>query len=460
MPRKVHLTALFMATAVTAAGAQAGSADLSALAIQDAVAVALRTNRDILQAREEVRRADYRITEAKSAAFPQVNGAWSLERNLKPNVFVMSFPDSDGVMRKNRLKMGTDYNSSLGANLTQPLYVGGKVGTALKAARVYRNLAAEGERLARQGVILGTVQAFNGVLLARELEEIARASLTQAEKHLANVEIRRQAGTATDYDLLRARVNAANHRPRLIEAENNARISLLRLKEVMGVDPATAVGVTGVFTVPDTTVLGRATAELALSQRPDVTISRLTVELQDKAVRIARGEFLPTLSATTTLAYNGNFDKLGYDDEDWSTYWTAGLNLTFPLFTGFRNSARYQQAKIDRRQAETERLKLRDAVTIEVEQGMMNLRQALAQIASGSLNVDEAVRAVAIAENLYANGKATQLEVLDAQLALQVARTNMASALYAGTMAESALNKSLGLLDGPDHGGDNRKEQR
>jgi outer membrane protein TolC len=450
---------LFVAAAVTAAGAQVGAADLSALTVQEAVAVALQANRDILQAREEVRRADYRITEARSAAFPQVNGAWSLERVLKPNVFVMSFPDSTGAMRKNRLKMGTDYNSSLGANLTQPLYVGGKVGTALKAARVYRILAAESERLVRQNVVLGAMQAFNAALLARELEGIARASLTQAEKHLANVEVLRQAGTATDYDRLRARVNATNLRPRLIEAENNTRTALLRLKEVMGVDPAAALGITGAFVVPDTAVLARATSEVALSQRPDVAIGRLTVDLQGKAVRIARGDFLPTLSATSTLAYNGNFDKLGYNDDDWSTYWTAGLNLSFPLFTGFRSSAKYQQAKVDQRQAQTGLLKLQDAVTIEVQQGAMNLRQALAQIASGSLNVDEAARAVEIAENLYANGKATQLEALDAQLALQVARTNMASALYAGTMAEIALNKSLGLLEAPDGRGENGKEQ-
>jgi outer membrane protein TolC len=54
---------------------------------------------------------------------------------------------------------------------------------------------------------------------------------------------------------------------------------------------------------------------------------------------------------------------------------------------------------------------------------------------------------VELAENLYTNGKATQLEVLDAQLALEVARTNYTSALFEGNVNEITLQKNLGLLD-------------
>lgn len=447
MGRVAYWAILFLAGGLSAGRAEVRPMDLSGLTGRDAVRLALQNNRDIQQARQEVRRAEYQITEARAGALPQVHGSWNLDRNLKPMVFVMTFPDSNGVLRKNRLKVGTDYTSSLGATLTQPLYVGGKVGTALQAAKTYRKLAAQTEESVRQSVVMGTLQAFNGVLLSRQLEQIARASLEQAEKHLANVENRRKAGAATDYDLLRARVNAANLRPRLIEAENNVRTSLLALKQVMGVDPQSEVGIAGAFAAPDTALLARADVQVALGNRPDIAVGELTVDLQDKAVKIARGDFLPTLSAATTFAYNGNSDKLRFKENDWSPYWFASLNLTFPIFTGFRDYAHYQQVKIDFRKAQTDLQKTRDAAVIEVQQAVMDFRKALEQIESQRLNVDEAGQAVQLAENLYANGKATQLEVLDAQLALQVAQTNMASALYGGTMADIILKKSLGLLD-------------
>jgi len=76
----------------------------------------------------------------------------------------------------------------------------------------------------------------------------------------------------------------------------------------------------------------------------------------------------------------------------------------------------------------------------------MNLKKALEKIESQQLNVEEAEKAVRLAESLYTNGKATQLEVLDAQLALDIAKTNMANALYEGKIAEISLKNSLGLV--------------
>lgn len=433
----------FLSVPVTWAQVQ----NLTGLTMQDAVSIALRTNRDVINASEEVRRADYRITEATAGAYPQINGSWGIDKNLKPQVFVISMPDSMGVMRQSRLKVGTDYQSSLGATLSQPIYVGGKVGTALKAAKIYKNISTETERDTRQNVMLGTIQAFNNAILAREQRNIAFESLTQAQRHLENVQNLRAAGSATEYDLLRARVNVANQRPTLLEAENNVHISLLRLKEVMGADPDAPIDIKGAFAVPDTTLLQSAEAEIALRNRPDVQASRMTIDLQKQAVNLARGDFLPTLSASTTYAYVGNFDRLAYHSADWNPTWTVGLNLSFPIFTGFKTYAKYKQAAVDYSEAQTTYRKTRDSVVIEVREYVMNLRKAMDQIASQQMNVEEAQRALELSENLYKNGKATQLEVLDAELALAVAKNNMTSALYSGAMAEISLRKSLGLLD-------------
>ena len=432
---------------IAAPAVRAQTMNLTGLTEREAVSIALKNNRDIINAREEVQKAGFRITEAASTAYPQINGSWTMSKNLKPQVFVISFPDSAGNLKKNRLKVGTDYNATLGANLTQPLYVGGKVGTALQAAKIYKNISANTEKNIRQNVVMGTMQTFNSALLARELRRIAGETLMQAQKHLESVEARKAAGTATEYDLLRARVNVANLRPRLLDSENSARVSLLRLKEIMGVDPESQIDITGTFSAPDTTILSHARAEIALSTRPDVNASRLTIDLYDKAVKIARGDFLPTLTAGTTFAYNGNFDQLAYHASDWNPYWFADISLNFPIFSGFRNYAKYKQAKVDYLKARTDYRKTRDSVVIEVEEGMMSFHKALKQIESQRLNVEEADRAVELAENLYTNGKATQLEVLDAQLALEVAKTNMASALYEGTIAEISLKKSIGILD-------------
>ncbi|MFA6473210.1 MAG: TolC family protein, partial [Candidatus Latescibacterota bacterium] len=390
---------------------------------------------------------NYMITEAKSAAYPQINGSWNYNRNLKPQVFVISMPDSTGKMTQSRLKVGTDNSADLGVNLTQPLYVGGKVGTALKAAQIYKKLSGETARAVKQNVILGVSQAFNGALLARELQKIAFESLEQAKKHLENVEHLKAAGAATEYDLLRARVNVSNMKPKLLDAENNVTVSLLKLKQAMGVDPIAPISVDGAFSEPDTTILSLAEVHTALEKRPEIKMGKFSTDLQEKNVQVVKADFLPTLSAGTTFAFVGNFDVFKYNASDWSPYWYATVNLSFPIFNGFKNYAKYREAKIDYLKSKTDYQKTRDSVVIEVSEGILNLRMALKQIESQKMNIQEAQRAVELSESLYSNGKATQLEVLDAQLALELARTNMASALYNGTVAVITLKKSLGLLD-------------
>jgi outer membrane protein len=417
------------------------------LTIERAVMVALQKNRDLINANDEHRKSDYRITEAISAAYPQVTGNWSYDRNLKPQVFVISFPDSTGKLTQSRLKVGTDNSANLGVNLTQPLYVGGKVGTALQAAKIYKNLSGETIRAVKQNVILAVSQAFNSALLSRELQKIAFESLEQAQKHLENVERLKSAGAATEYDLLRARVNVSNMKPKLLEAENNVTVSLLRLKQSMGIEPNAPISITGAFTEPDTTILSMAEVKVALDKRPEIKIGKFTTDLQEKNVKVVKADFLPVLTGGTSFAFMGNFDTFRYNAADWNPYWFASLNLSFPIFDGLRNYSKYREAKIDYLKSKTDYMKTRDSVVIEVSEGILDLKMALKQIESQKLNIQEAQRAVELSESLYSNGKATQLEVLDAQLALEVARTNMASALYKGTVAVITLKKSLGILD-------------
>jgi len=417
------------------------------LTLDKAIDIAVQNNRDVKKAADEIEKSKWQIVEAASGAFPQINGFWDFQRVIEPMVFIIEFPDpTTGKVVKNRLKAGTDHSMNLGATLSQPLYVGGKVGTALKAAKIYRNLSTQNLETVKQNVVSGVVQSFNGALLAQELSRISKESLAQSERNFKNVESMHAAGAATDYDRLRARVQVSNLKPNVLDAENNVKVSLLRLKEIMGVEPESALTIVGSFAEPDTTLIARAETEMALKRRPDIQANKLNVDLYEKNIKIARGDFLPTLSAGTTFQYMGNFDVFKYDPSYWNRYWTASVNLSFPIFSGLRNSSRYKQAQVDYVKARRDYSKARDAGVIEIGEAVLTLRKAVESIESQKVNIEQAEEALRMAESLYANGKATQLEVLDAQLMLDQAKTNMVSALYNGLVAEISLKKSLGLV--------------
>ena len=420
--------------------------NLTDLTIEKAIRITLENSREIKSAFEETVRADLQIMEATSGAFPQLNGQVEYDKNLKPQIFVISMPDDNGNLKKSRLKMGTDHQMSMGATLTQPLYVGGKVGTAVKAAKLYKKYSFENKNTVEQNVLMNVSIAFNKVLLAQDLVKINEASLAQSQRHLDNVEKLYKVGKATEYDLLRARVNLSNIMPTLVEARNNVNLALLSLKEIMGIPPDAPITINGAFDKPDSTLVNLVKMKTILDNRPDYRAAELNLDLRDKAIKIAKGDFLPTLSAGSTFAYYGNFDIFTYTAGDWSPYWYANLTLSFPIFTGFKNYSKYKQAKVDYRKAEIDLSKTKDSIQIEVDNSVMNMEKAFQQIDTQELTVKEAERAVELSESLYMSGKATQLEVLDAQLALDSARINLASALFDGKVAEISLKKGLGII--------------
>ena len=76
----------------------------------------------------------------------------------------------------------------------------------------------------------------------------------------------------------------------------------------------------------------------------------------------------------------------------------ANISLTFPIFSGFKNYAKYKQAKVDLSKAHTEYRKTRASIMIEVDESVMNLKKAIEQIESRRMNVREAEKAVELAE--------------------------------------------------------------
>ncbi len=452
MMHRTACAALLFAAAL-APGTAAAQAYIN-LTVDGAVQIALNRNEDISNAREETVRSGLRVMEATSMAFPHLNGFWDYQRVIKPMVFIIEFPDpTTGRMKKNRLTAGTDHSMNVGASLQQNIWLGGKVGTGLKAARIYRNMTANTLTAVEENIVAGTMQAFNGALLSAEMVGITREALAQAERHMENVRTMSGAGVATEYDLLRARVQVSNMRPQVLDAERQLNNALLALKDVMGVDPNAPITLEGELAEPDTSLFTRATEEIATSNRADLRASRDMVDLQEKNVKIVRSDMLPSLTAGTTFQYMGNFDTFKYEADTWRPYWFAQVNLSFPIFTGMQNYSRFQQAKVDHRIAQTEYRNARNGVLIEVEENVMSLRNAMAAIESQRLTVQEAERATELAESRFRAGAATQLEVLDAQLALEQARTNMVNALYQGVTAEIQLRRSLGLIDVPGKGG-------
>jgi len=299
----------------------------------------------------------------------------------------------------------------------------------------------------RQEVLLELRETYLGAVLARTLAAAQREAVAQAESSLAQVQRRHAVGQVSGFDLLRAQVQLANTRPQLVGAESGQRLADARLALVLGMDgDETPVPVDTLaefvsrwqdWSLDDL-------VRLALDRRPDLAVSAAAQQAAAHGVRLARSAYYPTLVLFGTTLWQGQSEHGLPERRPRSTM--AGLQLSWSLWDSWGTPAATRQAQVGLRQAEVAAGLTRQAARLEVQAAYEALHAAAANRASQQETVAQALEALRLARVMYDEGSATQLDVLNAQLALTASRTQYASQLHDYHVAHARLEKALGLI--------------
>ena len=216
--------------------AAAHSASALELTWDEAWRLARKQNATVLSAHENVTLAREQVNEARSGALPSLNLGGVYTRNLKTPVF---FFEGQPI----RIGLDNEYVAQL--QLTQPIWVAGKVGTALRAARSYMKQSEAGVSQTLQDVRVQLAQTFYGVILARELVTTAHTALDRATQHRDQARLMYEQGVVSEYDKLRAEVQVANLEPPLLTARSQHALAKENLRRLLNLDPAADIEVVG-----------------------------------------------------------------------------------------------------------------------------------------------------------------------------------------------------------------------
>jgi HAE1 family hydrophobic/amphiphilic exporter-1 len=385
------------------------------LTLDGAIAIALEKNRDLQAARKYQEWVHGKYLEERAAALPHVTisgaGVKTSDSSYQA-IFGDMYPAEQ-----------TTYTAE--ANLSQVLFAWGKVGAAIEAAKEGIASAADLLNVARQAAVRQTTSAYMDVLLAQQIEAIAKETLAQRERHFSAAKRRFDLGVATDYDVLSASVAVDNARPDVIRAENSVRNAIERLRLVLA-EPELDGEITGSLDAPRTEPPPyNEVARLALEQRPDLQELKHRMAVYRQFLKIARADDKPRVDLRAGYGWKnleaGTFDISGEN-------WTAGIYVGFPLFDGMATRGRVIQAQSDLERQRIEYERAVDNVTLEARTVVDSVREAAAIVEALSGTAEQARKLLAMAEQGYELGVKTQLEVEDAQLNLRSAVANLARA--------------------------------
>lgn len=435
-------TALAGQAAPTGAAAEERPEGAVRLGLEEAVRRAVTYGEDVLMARAERARIEGQVKEVRARSLPEISAEVGYTRNIqRPVIF---FETGEGV---EQIAIGNDNDYAFGLSFSQPL-LDLSIGPARRAARLSEDATAAQVASARRTTGLQAKLEYFTVLLDERLVEVQEQALAQARARLEELEMRFEAGTASEFDVLTARVEVDNIRPQLLEARNRLELDRLRLRRTVNVPADVPLVLTDSLRPPEAVSppaeeLSEALAR-AFEQRSDLRSQATVVELQRANLDARRGEAWPSVDLTASLARQASSADLFPEQRDFSQSATAGLALSLPLFDGRARSGRVQQARaaVEREGYRLEQL--REDVGLEVQQALQTLGSARERVEASASNVGRAERALEIAQERFRSGLSTQLELDDAELAVTRARTNHAQALFEYNAAVARLEAAVG----------------
>lgn len=424
--------------------------DTLRISIAEAVARALAESEEIAAAHAMVNQAASQVTQASSAALPQLTSSITYNRAIKTIFDDIDFGpsvDSTGDSTSDLfsdLPFGRRNTYIATFQLSQLLFAGGSVGAARQVARRFRSAADDQYTEAELELTLQVRVAYLDAVAAHSLHEIALASQRVALEHLQQVESFHQAGTASEFDRLRAQVDYENRDPAVVQSANAAELALLELKRLVNVPADLPVVLTteqgpGMVEV-DPQLLARL-----VDERPALHAAHETVLMRQAAISVYSGQRLPSIRLIGNLGFQAfptTAAPPGFGD--WREDWNISLAASWTPFDGFRTRGQIAQARAQLQQAEVEEAQLREGLEIAAAAALAEYRMARAQIEAREQTVAMAERALELADSRFENGLSTQLEVSDAALLLDEARVNRVQATYDYIKALAQLERLSG----------------
>jgi outer membrane protein TolC len=407
--------------------------------------IALENNYQYKIAEEAVTKARAQVTEARGgmlpslSAFSQYQRAWELATVVfdDPNLGKLSF------------KMGTDHTLVYGLDLQQPLFLGGAVWNGYKMAKHGYSIAEASLVSAKQDVLLQSTAAYYGLLFSKSVVRVMEQAYGTSQENLDQVNMIRSVGQASDFDVLRAEVQVANLIPVLTSAKNGAKVAESHLLMVLGIDNnSNIITLDSLKFIPHefNNITIEELYDRAMLNRSDIKIMDEQKNIMKRQVSLARTGLLPSVVFGTNLQYQGMKNDFDFTNDDFYRSFNSSLSLSVPLFTGFKTTGKIQQAKASSRETDYQLDALYNAVRLEVETAYLAINEKEQAVTTQSKIIDQAAEALRLARLRYAEGLSTQLDVMNAESALNQARMNYEQSLFDYNIAIAQLKKALNEL--------------
>lgn len=370
--------------------------------------------------------------------FKQTNPNY-VEGTLMQNIAANQVESQDGF------SFGRDNTWSGGFQVNWPLVVP-TLWKSIEISSLDIELAVEAARASKIDMINSVRKSYYQVLLAQDSRDVLQESYNNAVLNYENIREKFNQGIVSEFDMIRADVNAKNIKPNLVQAQNALDLASLSLKAFMGIDMEQPILIKGnLKDYEDGLYEELLSINPSLDNNSDLKQFDVQADMLSKTLQLYKAQYLPTLAVSGNYMWMASSDHFKFGDYKWDPFSTVSVSISIPIFDGFKKRSDVRQTKVNLEQMKWQREDIVRNLNLAINNGVNNMTNYIEQIYSTKDVVVQAQKGYEISQKLYDTGMGTLIELNDAQLGLTQASLAYNQAIYNFLSSKADLDKTLGL---------------
>ena len=421
-----------------------GQDPIQYLTLKQSCQLGIENNVKVLNAVLEQKKANYRIKEAQSKLYPQVDAYSNF--NYYYSIPKMVLPgEIFGQTGMIAVQIGTKFDWSNGFRASQVLY-NQSYFTSIKLAKQLENMSDLNLQQRKEEIVYQVSQVYYLCLATNKQMEQLNITMLNTDKLLEIAKIQQESGVIRKVDYSRVAVNKSNLQTQIDNLNQLYQQQLGLLKYLIGIDLNSKVELSDSLTIPP--------VEASLSL-PDFH-NRSELQLLDKQMEVTilsqdinKQAYLPTLSGFGQYYYQGQRDQFDFFKEGIDKFFKVGfvgLSLNIPIFDGFEKHSKIRQGEIELEQLKNTKRNTSEYFTKEFSDALRQYDNSLNVVIRQDENIKVAEKSYTISLLGYQQEVLSLSDLMMSESSLTEARLSYYNALLQLKNAGLEVKKAKGEL--------------
>ncbi len=383
---------------------------------------------------------------AKSGFLPQVNGEAGYSESTS---------DSPQFVNNQIQKFAIDSSGwQAGVTLNQSIFDW----SVWKNADIAEKQAYQAEisySNAQQELMLRVVNAYFQALQAKDDLSFAEAEKKAIKRQLEQTKQRFSVGLTAITDVHEAQAQYDSAVAREIQARNAVEIAYESIREITGQYPQTLAALDTETFSPSDPAPEDVMKWVKKAENSNLSLleSMVQVEIAEQQIKLQQAGHYPTVSLSANYSANDTDRTIqGEPSPDTGRLdsRSIGLNVSVPIFSGFRTSAEVSQARDNYVATSQQMVQTRRQIEREVRNAYYEVSASIASISAFQQSVVSAESALKATEAGFEVGTRTIVDVLNSTQNLYNAKRNLSEARYGYIRQMLRLEQAAGQLQEND----------